>query len=195
MPDLLTVATPFALMALFLAVGLFCYDRWGVRLGGVLVLPLLLSYVLRDINVLAVFGIAATASYAGGHLAYQRTFVYGRRLLYLFLLLGIAATLVTLLWIPLQRETFVMALLPGLFAYNLHREGRVSTGLAAFLVWFALLLAIATLLYWLAANPGWLIHSANAANAQGVADMSGVTDAGTLAATGTLAVQAGGAAE
>lgn len=189
MIELPAVALPLALLALFLGVGLFCYDRWGIRLGGVLVLPLLLAYVIVDPNALWVFAFASTVSFAGGHVAYERTFVYGRRLLYLFLLLGITATLVALLWIPLRGETAMMALLPGLFAYNLHREGRYSAGLAAFLLWFAILLSACAAGYWIIANVQ------GGAFSGGIPGLVETASAASVAAAGGTALHPGGGAE
>jgi hypothetical protein len=125
-------------------VGLILYERTGSRLGGVLVLPLLLLYALVDLSVLLVFSVGALASFVLGQFFYSHMLIYGRRLLYAFLLAGIGATMTAYAFIQPGSFGLVLAVLPGLFAYNLHREGRFLEGMSTFVIWFGLLLTAAT---------------------------------------------------
>jgi hypothetical protein len=45
-----------------LCIGLFVYERYGIRLGGVLVLPLVTAYALFEPKLLHVFFLAADAA-------------------------------------------------------------------------------------------------------------------------------------
>lgn len=144
--------TLWVLLGAFLLVGLYVYERKGRRLGGVLVLPLLIIYALVDLVAIVVFGLAAVVALIAGHVAYDRTLLYGRRLLVVFLIIGLAATAVIALALPLGAHAFMFALLPGLFAYNLHREGDQVEAATSFMLWLAGLLALASV--WLAATSG-----------------------------------------
>ena len=144
----------WGLLAAFLVFGLILYEKTGLRLGGVLVLPLLLVYALFDLNVVAVFALASAASLLIGQLIHTQALLYGRRLLYVFLIVGIGATLVAKSFIGMAIGSFIIALLPGLFAYNLHREGRYVEGTSAFMLWFGVLLTLGIVVTWLAHDPG-----------------------------------------
>lgn len=128
----------FGLLALFIVLGLLVYERRGLRLGGVLVLPLLVVYALNDLSALPVFAIAAAVTFAGGEVTHHQTLFYGRRIFVVYLLLGIAATFIAGVALGVQQDSLLMAVLPGLFAFNLHREGRPLRGSALFLAWLGL---------------------------------------------------------
>lgn len=142
----------WALMGLYLIIGLIIYERTGMRLGGVLVLPLLLLYALIDLRTLLVFALASGATFLVGWILISQTLAYGRRALYLFLLIGLIATALVndLMGSPLT--AMMLALLPGLYAYNLHREGTQVKGVASFMIAFALLLALTLVAFWAAHN-------------------------------------------
>lgn len=137
------------LLALFLVIGLFVHERTGSRLGGVLVLPLLLVYALIDLSVLVVFATGTLVATLVGGWFYSKQLYYGRRLLYVFLLSGLTASFVLIPLVEPDVGTIVMALLPGLFAYNLHREGRYLEGVSTFMIWFGVLLTVITVIVWL----------------------------------------------
>jgi hypothetical protein len=147
------VAWIWMLLAVFLVVGLVVHERTGSRLGGVLVLPLLLVYALIDLSVLVVFAVGAIFALLVGGYFYSQRLYYGRRLLYVFLLSGLASSFALVPLIEPNVGTIVMALLPGLFAYNLHREGRFLEGVSTFMIWFGILLSSVTVLVWLLTNP------------------------------------------
>lgn len=143
----------WGLLAVFLLAGLVLYERTGLRLGGVLVLPLLLVYAIIDLNVVAVFALAAGISLVVGQIIHHTTMLYGRRLLYIFLLTGIGATFLARQYVEVALAGFIIGLLPGLFAYNLHREGRFMEGASAFALWFGIFLGVAVAALWLFAQP------------------------------------------
>lgn len=147
------VTIAWVLLALFLVVGLVIHEKTGSRLGGVLVLPLILIYSLVDLSVLLVFSVGALVSFLMGQYFYSYRLVYGRRLLYAFLLSGIVATM--LVYPVIKPESFgmVLAVLPGLFAYNLHREGRYLEGMSTFIIWFGVLLVAVSTVLWFLTDP------------------------------------------
>jgi hypothetical protein len=143
----------WGLLAAFLLLGLFLYERTGMRLGGVLVLPLLLVYAIFDVNIVAVFAVASAFTLVVGQIVHSQTFLYGRRLLYAFILIGMAATVAALHYVTVAVAGVILALLPGIFAYNLHREGRYLEGASAFAMWFGIMLMAAVAALWLIAQP------------------------------------------
>ncbi|MFP5224318.1 MAG: poly-gamma-glutamate biosynthesis protein PgsC/CapC, partial [Actinomycetota bacterium] len=121
------------LFGLYLVVGLWIYERFGSRLGGVLVLPFVVVYALIDLLTLVVFAVGAVASFAGGEALYRTTLLYGRRLLVAFLLISLASSLVVSTFLETSIGGIFLPIVPGLFAYNIHREGRPVWGAAMFL--------------------------------------------------------------
>lgn len=147
----------WGMLTVFLLAGLVLHERTGLRLGGVLVLPLLLLYAVFDIAALAVFAVAAAVAFVGGELIYHRSFLYGRRLLYVFLIIGIGATILARQYIELAMGGFILALLPGLFAYNMHREGRYAASASAFMTWLGILLVASVTFLWFISQPEALL--------------------------------------
>jgi hypothetical protein len=144
----------YGLLAVFLLVGLFVHERTGLRLGGAIVLPLLLVYTLFDLNVLVIFAFASLLAFLIGTVVHNRTLVYGRRMFILFLVLGVLATAIARLFIPTDVGGFALAVVPGVFAFNLHREGHYLRAASTFLLWFGLLLALGSLLLWMLGGRG-----------------------------------------
>lgn len=155
------VTFAWLLLAVFLVVGLIVHEKTGSRLGGVLVLPLILLYALVDLSVLLVFSVGAFASFLAGQYFYYHRLVYGRRLLYSFLLSGIVATMLAYPLVKPDSFGMVLAVLPGLFSYNLHREGRYLEGMSTFLIWFGALLVAVSAILWFVTDPNaWATLSA-----------------------------------
>lgn len=162
------VTFAWLLLAVFLVVGLIVHEKTGSRLGGVLVLPLILLYALVDLAVLLVFSVGAFASFLAGQYFYYHRLVYGRRLLYAFLLSGIVVTMITYPLIRPDSFGLVLAVLPGLFSYNLHREGRYLEGMSTFLIWFGALLVAVSAILWFVTDPNaWASLSGNVAGSFG----------------------------
>ncbi len=147
MPLDVSPAVVYPLFALYLLAGLVAYERWGERLGGVLAFPYLVVYSLRDVAVLLLFGLAATVTYCGGEVIHRATLIYGRRMLVAYLALSLMASFAFNALINVSVSGVFLPILPGLFAYNLHREGRpiwrtalfVGALVVTLLVTFALL--------------------------------------------------------
>lgn len=137
----------YLLFAGYVVGGLWAYERWGVRLGGVLALPYLVVYALEDLRVLLLFGLAAVATYSAGEAIHRYSLIYGRRMLAAFLLLSLLFSYLFNALIQVSITGVFLPVLPGLFAYNLHREGRPVWHVALFVgaVSFVLLVTFAIL--------------------------------------------------
>lgn len=127
-----------ALLAVFIGIGLLAYERYGLRLGGVLVLPLLLLYAVADAMVIPLFLAAAAVTYLIGEVIHRLTLLYGRRLFVVYLIASLAVTYFMSTAIGGIGHGHLFPLLPGLFAFNLHREGRPIRGAIAFVGWMGL---------------------------------------------------------
>lgn len=116
--------------------GLLVYERFGWRLGGVLVLPLILVYGLVDARILAAFAVATLLAYLTGTVLHRTTLVYGRRLLYIYMVVGLLSAAVAIQLLGVDIAGVALAVLPGLFAFNVHREGRPGQRVVQFLLFF-----------------------------------------------------------
>lgn len=141
-----------ALLVLFLLVGLLAYERWGLRLGGVLVLPLLTLYILGDPRFAAVFAFSAATTYAVGELIHRRTLIYGRRIFSVFLISSCLATACGSFVLRIPLHGVVLPIMPGLFSFNLHREGQPVRGVVIFSAGVAVFLALGVFLQWAVDN-------------------------------------------
>ena len=115
-----------------LLIGLFVYERLGWRLGGVLVLPLVLIYALFEPKVVPAFLAGVVLTFAIGWLVQRHTLIYGRRLLYVFVVAGFVVTASLLVALRADVHGIVLAVLPGVFAFNLQREGYPTRSVAQF---------------------------------------------------------------
>lgn len=132
----------YLLLGGYMVIGYLAHQRWGLRLGGVLVLPFLAVYATNDLRALLLFGIAAVVTFTAGELLHRRTLIYGRRLLIAFLMTSLATTWALNAVIGISRTGILMPLIPGLFAYNLHRETRPAWNAVLFLAWLIGALAL-----------------------------------------------------
>lgn len=130
------------LFTLYVLAGVLAYERWGLRLGGVLVLPFLAIYALQDLAVLILFAVSASAAFFGGEAVHRVSLVYGRRMLVVFLLISMWTSLAANTVLEVSGDSVFMPLLPGLFAYNLHREGRALWNTALFIGWLLIFLLL-----------------------------------------------------
>lgn len=107
-------------------------ERYGLRFGGVVVVPLLAMYVLFDYRALPLFAVSSAVAYAGLEAIDRRAVLYGRRLLIAALLLGSLVPVATFLVaefvlgeaFPLGNVAYLGSILPGIAAYNLRRLER-----------------------------------------------------------------------
>jgi hypothetical protein len=137
--------------ALLSVVGLLCVavitQFKGYRLGGVVTVPVMSIYALREFLMLFVFPIAIITAYIGLWLLKRRTLVYGRNLLVATIVIGsIVPTLGFLVLVGAGAELgviqFIGSILPGLAAYNYqeidpkYRKKDLVSGVVLFVVLF-----------------------------------------------------------
>lgn len=115
-------------LLLGLAGGVAATQLWGLRLSGVLVVPLFALYTLYDVTSLPVILVSIALAYVAVGLVREHTLLYGRRLLYIAvgigaaIPLGVTAALSLQFGISQPVETLsIGSVLPGIAAYNLHR--------------------------------------------------------------------------
>lgn len=143
------------LFTAYVLAGVVAYERWGLRLGGVLVLPFLALYTLDDVRALLLFAVSAVAAFFGGEAVHRSTLLYGRRMFITFLLISMWTSLLANSVIGVERESVFMPLLPGLFAYNLHREGRPLWNTAIFTGWLMIFFLITFIILRIAGLRMW----------------------------------------
>lgn len=122
----------YALLAGYVLVGLWAYERWGIRLGGVLALPLVAVYALIVPWALEIFAVGAVVSFTVGEVLHRRTLVYGRRLFAVHIVASVVASFLFTQAFDVPLNGFLLPVLPGVFAFNLHREGRPVQGAVVF---------------------------------------------------------------
>lgn len=121
-PTLLPFPTELGMLGL----GLFASEgirrRWGLRTGGVIVVPLLVLFAFRSDWLLAVYLVAALAAYVGIQLVHAWTLLYGRVLLSLGVIFGLLTMLALVPVLPARNGLlpFFTGILAGVGAYNLH---------------------------------------------------------------------------
>lgn len=128
----MVLAIEYLVLATVLLVGLFLYERYGWRLGGVMVLPLVAAYGLLEPLVLLVFLATTILAYLAGEAVRRRTLIYGRRMLYVHIISGLLASGVLLDMLGLVEVGLVLTVLPGITAYNLHRQPSAARSFARF---------------------------------------------------------------
>ncbi len=128
----------FTLLAGFL-VGFVLYHKYMIRLGGVIIVPLLAIYFIEFPNTVSGIVLASALTFLVLEFVYSRYIVYGRRLLYVSLALGMAVMLAVFEVMGILSVGWYSLMIPGLLAYNVHREFNSSAdivrsvGLTAFL--------------------------------------------------------------
>ena len=104
--------------------GYIFYELFNYRAGGVLVIPLMVIYTIEYPLMLVFILLTTLFSFLIVHLIHSKILIYGRRVLYLSLLIGVFTNLALELILKLNviELSWYPLVLPGLFAYNLHRE-------------------------------------------------------------------------
>ncbi|WP_440955823.1 poly-gamma-glutamate biosynthesis protein PgsC/CapC [Methanosarcina sp. Mfa9] len=95
----------------------------GYRLGGVIVVPIMAVYALKNFVMLPVFVISALTAYVGLNYVKRKTMIYGRTELVASILIGSVLPVIGLFFIrssgvEFQNIFFIGSVLPGLAAYN-----------------------------------------------------------------------------
>lgn len=141
-------------------------EVYGLRFGGVVVVPLLAVYIQFDWLAAPLFIVSTGASFVTLLVIERRLFLYGRRLLITAIVAGALVPVTTvgmaqllLGWsFPLGEVAYLGSILPGIAAYNLHRldrEDRITdiVGSLALVVALVLFAAFLTLLQSAATSP------------------------------------------
>lgn len=115
-------------MCLGLLVSIAVVQLWGLRMSGVMVIPLLAIYGLYSYATIPIFVLSTLAAYISLHIIKTRTLLYGRGLLLASILTGAFVPLLTLAFAAyfygimfMSEAQFVGTILPGIAAYNLHQ--------------------------------------------------------------------------
>lgn len=95
----------------------------GYRLGGVIVVPIMAVYTLKNFVMLPVFVVSALTAYVGLNYMKRKTMIYGRTELVASILIGSVLPVIGLFFIrssgvEFQNIFFIGSVLPGLAAYN-----------------------------------------------------------------------------
>lgn len=129
-------------ITLGLIIGAWAATAYGYRLGGVVVVPLFVIYTLLNFVSVPIFVLSTVLAYVGVSQVQQRWLVYGRRLLLTSIIIGMVLPVVVFVVLDILRGNspiitelvFLGSILPGIAAYNFHREDselRVRDAVAA----------------------------------------------------------------
>ncbi len=121
-PTILPFPRELALLGLGLFLSEAARSRWGLRVGGLIVLPLLVLFALRNAWLLPLFVLTALLAYLGIQALHSWTLIYGRALLSVGVILGLLTTIsvVNLLGFSNGLLPFFTGILGGVGAYNVH---------------------------------------------------------------------------
>lgn len=124
------IATTVMLLGLIIGTG--AAQLASLRLGGVIVVPLVSVYLLRSFATFPVFVASVAAAYLSLRTIKNRVLLYGRPLFVASVLIGAAVpvlvfsvfTVAVGIDTGLSRIEFIGSILPGIAAYNYHRVDR-----------------------------------------------------------------------
>jgi hypothetical protein len=116
-------------MLLGLVLGIGAAQLAGLRLGGVIVVPLVSVYFLLSFPTLPVFVASVAAAYVSLRVITARLLVYGRPLFVLSVIIGAIVPVLVFevlsvaagIGVGLSQVGFIGSVLPGIAAYNYHR--------------------------------------------------------------------------
>jgi hypothetical protein len=101
--------------------GAILYSFYHFRSGGIITIPLLGVYTIKFPVMLPLILVSALLAYVVLQLIFTRYIIYGRRLLYVSLILGIVSMTALVNVLNIELEWFAL-LIPGIMGYNFHRE-------------------------------------------------------------------------
>lgn len=137
------------LLLIGLVAGITATQLWDLRLSGVVVIPLFAVYTLYELSSLPVLLVSVFVAYWGIDLVTSRTLLYGRRLLYVAILVGAIVPLLVVVTtsvfasIAYSIEMYALgSVLPGIAAYNLYRvdaERRIDDVVASIAAYLSLI--------------------------------------------------------
>lgn len=112
---------PYLVLLVGFALGFVLYEKLGSRVGGVVAIPLAVVYCLVEPRLIPVLIGATIITSLIGYLLFRMFLLYGRRMLYIYAGISIIIT-IPLILIAGAKGTIFMSIIPGLLAYNFHRE-------------------------------------------------------------------------
>lgn len=121
------IATTMMLIGLIIGIG--AAQIAGLRLGGVIVVPLISVYLLRSFPTFPVFVASVAAAYLSLKFIKIRLLLYGRPLFIIGVIIGALVPILVFrilavvagIEIGLSQIEFIGSVLPGIAAYNFHR--------------------------------------------------------------------------
>lgn len=102
-------------------VGFVLYSLLKFRSGGVITIPLLAIYTIKFPLLVPFMLLTAAVCFFLIEFLYREYILYGRRLLYISLTLGIFLTIFFMVIFNINAGWYPL-IIPGLMAYNSHRE-------------------------------------------------------------------------
>jgi hypothetical protein len=131
---------------------------YGLRLGGVIIVPLVAVYLLRSFGTFPIFILSTVSAYISVRFVKTRIPLYGRQLFIFSIIVGSLVPIITVELLNLELGLtdniadveFIGSVLPGIAAYNFHRlniekrtnDAVLSLAVLLFLVLFGIALAI-----------------------------------------------------
>ncbi|AXR80856.1 poly-gamma-glutamate biosynthesis protein PgsC/CapC [Natrarchaeobaculum sulfurireducens] len=99
------------------------YGRWGIRLNGIIALPLLALFALQSAAIVPLYVAGIAVVYSLLTLLHRTTLLYGRVLLSTGLVIAVVGAVPIAMFVPVTSalHVFFTAILIGVGAYNLHR--------------------------------------------------------------------------
>ena len=121
------IATAILLLGLLAGIG--AAQLRGLRLGGVIVVPLVAVYLLRSFSTFPVFVLSTVAAYVSLRFVKARLPLYGRQLYVISIAVGALVPITIFEFLALDlglrrmiaEIEFLGSILPGIAAYNFHR--------------------------------------------------------------------------
>lgn len=148
-PKLLPFPRELGLLGLGLFVSEAIRSRWGIRIGGLIVLPLLVLFSFRNGLLVPIYVFTVFFVYFGIQLLHWWTLIYGRVLLSIGVIFGV---LIVISIVPVFAFSngllpFFVGILGGVGGYNLHATPRAERvpSVVIFAGFFVLLSGIARL--------------------------------------------------
>lgn len=141
--------------------GYIIYELTRHRAGGVIAIPILVLYTMEAPIILPIFIYAIAMCILIGTIIQEKTLVYGRRLLYLYLTASIICTSSAFFFVMYLLDINLLAIsvgavFPGLIAYNISRESyswKSGLNSIAWMAWHFLIVLLFGIVILLAS--GW----------------------------------------
>lgn len=105
----------------------YAFDElFKIRAGGVVAIPLLVIYTMYNVKLFFLVLLLAALIFFVLEYLFRKTALYGRRLLYISFGLSIITTSVAIALLKEPISVVFLTMVPGLMAYNFHREKNSS---------------------------------------------------------------------